>query len=235
VRKAFGKQKVLDGVSLVVESGETISVLGRSGTGKSVLLKIMIGLQQPDSGSVAVLGRELSGLHPPQLAEVRKNVGFLFQQAALYDSMTILENVEFPLARHTDLSESDRRKRAHELLDSVGMGSDGDKLPAQISGGMQKRVGLARALALGPKLVLFDEPTAGLDPITAAEIAELIINLRNKRNMAAVVVTHELRTAKRFSDRMILIDRGTIRAEGRFDDLKTSQDAFVKRFLEEAA
>src|SRR5262249_37297425 len=130
---------------------------------------------------------------------------------------------------------SDRRKRAHELLESVGMGNDGDKLPAQISGGMQKRVGLARALALDPQVVLLDEPTAGLDPLTAAEIAELIVNLKNKHEMAAVVVTHELRTAKRFSDRMILIERGTIRAEGRFDDLKANQDEFVKRFVEEAA
>jgi phospholipid/cholesterol/gamma-HCH transport system ATP-binding protein len=149
--------------------------------------------------------------------------------------MTILENVEFPLARHTDLSQDDRRKRALELLESVGMGNEGDKLPAEISGGMQKRVGLARALALNPKLVLFDEPTSGLDPITAAEIAALILDLKNKRKIAAVVVTHELRTAKRFSDRMILIERGTIRAQGRFDDWKANKDEFVKRFLEEAA
>ena len=235
VRKAFGEQKVLDGVTLALESAETISVLGRSGTGKSVLLKIMIGLQQPDSGSVRMLGQEIAKLSPRQLAEIRRSIGFLFQQAALYDSMTILENVEFPLARHTDLSEQDKKRRALELLESVGMGDEGDKLPSQLSGGMQKRVGLARALALDPKVALFDEPTAGLDPITAGEIAELIVNLKKTRKMAALVVTHDLRAAKRFSDRMILIEGGIIRAEGRFDDLKTHGDQFVKQFIQDAA
>lgn len=231
VRKAFGDQKVLDGISLELETGETISVLGRSGTGKSVLLKIMIGLQQPDSGSVMMLGQEIGKLDPRQLAEVRKNIGFLFQHSALYDSMTILENVEFPIARHTERSEEDRKARARELLKSVGMEDAGDKLPSQVSGGMQKRVGLARALALDPKIVLFDEPTAGLDPITAGEIADLIVDLKKTRKMAAVVVTHDLRTAKRFSDRMILIEGGTIRAEGRLDDLKANKDEFVNRFV----
>src|SRR3954447_11052678 len=153
VRKTFGAQKVLDGVSLALQAGETVAVLGRSGTGKSVLLKIMIGLQQPDSGSVKMLGQEMTQLNPPQLAEVRKNIGFLFQHAALYDSMTILENVEFPLARHTDVSAQDRQRRALDLLRTVGMEHEGDKLPSQISGGMQKRIGLARALALDPRLV----------------------------------------------------------------------------------
>jgi phospholipid/cholesterol/gamma-HCH transport system ATP-binding protein len=235
VRKAFGDQKVLDGVSLELETGETISVLGRSGTGKSVLLKIMIGLQQPDSGSVMMVGQEISKLEPRQLAEVRKNIGFLFQHAALYDSMTILENVEFPLARHTDRSEQDRRTRARELLESVGMEDAGDKLPSQLSGGMQKRVGLARALALDPKVVLFDEPTAGLDPITAGEIGGLIVELKKTRKLAAVIVTHDLRTARRFSDRMILIEGGRIRAEGRLDDLKANKDQFVKQFIQDAA
>ncbi|MCC6589803.1 MAG: ATP-binding cassette domain-containing protein [Bryobacterales bacterium] len=222
---------MLDGISLELETGETISVLGRSGTGKSVLLKIMIGLQQPDSGSVMMLGQEIGKLDPRQLAEVRKNIGFLFQHSALYDSMTILENVEFPIARHTERSEEDRKARARELLKSVGMEDAGDKLPSQVSGGMQKRVGLARALALDPKIVLFDEPTAGLDPITAGEIADLIVDLKKTRKMAAVVVTHDLRTAKRFSDRMILIEGGTIRAEGRLDDLKANKDEFVNRFV----
>jgi len=235
VRKTFGAQKVLDGVSLALQAGETVAVLGRSGTGKSVLLKIMIGLQQPDSGSVKMLGQEMTQLNPPQLAEVRKNIGFLFQHAALYDSMTILENVEFPLARHTDVSAQDRQRRALDLLRTVGMEHEGDKLPSQISGGMQKRIGLARALALDPRLVLFDEPTAGLDPITAGEIAELIIELKKTRHMAAVVVTHDLKTAKRFSDRMILIDSGTIRAEGCFEDLKENNDPFVKQFVQDAA
>ena len=235
VRKTFGTQKVLDGLSLALKSGETIAVLGRSGTGKSVLLKIMIGLQQPDSGSVKMLGQNIAQLDPRQLADIRKRIGFLFQHAALYDSMTVLENVEFPLARHTDLSEQERESRSRDLLRSVGMENEVDKLPSEISGGMQKRVGLARALALDPQVVLFDEPTAGLDPLTAGEIANLIVDLKGKRHMAAVVVTHDLRTAKRFSDRLILIEGGTIRAEGQFDDLKTNDDPFVKQFMQDAA
>lgn len=235
VRKAFGAQKVLDGVSFKLQGGETVAILGRSGTGKSVLLKIMIGLQQADAGSVRMLGQDIAQLDPQQLADIRKKIGFLFQHAALYDSMTVLENVEFPLARHTDLSEQDRKSRSRDLLRSVGMENEGDKLPSQISGGMQKRVGLARALALDPQIALFDEPTAGLDPITAGEIADLITDLKNKRHMAAVVVTHDLRTAKRFSDRLILIEGGTVRAEGRLDDLKTNDDNFVKKFVQDAA
>lgn len=233
VRKAFGKQKVLDGVSLALQTGETLAVLGRSGTGKSVLLKIMIGLQQPDSGSVRMLGRDMKGLDPKELIEVRKHIGFLFQHAALYDSMTVAQNVEFPLARHSDLSPQDRRTKVHDLLASVGMDKETEKLPSEISGGMQKRVGLARALALDPQIVLFDEPTAGLDPITAGEIAELILDLKQKRKMSAVVVTRDLRTARRFSDRLILIEGGTVRAEGTFEDLKANKDDFVSRFMQD--
>jgi len=234
VRKTFGTQKVLDGVSFTLRGGDTVAILGRSGTGKSVLLKIMIGLQKPDSGSVKMLDKDMAQLDSRQLADVRKKIGFLFQHAALYDSMTVAENIEFPLARHTDLSEQDRKSRCRDLLGSVGMEDQGDKLPSQISGGMQKRVGLARALALDPQVVLFDEPTAGLDPITAGEIADLIVDLKKKPHMAAVVVTHDLRTAKRFSDRLILIEGGTVRAEGRLDDLKANDDQFVKKFVQDA-
>ena len=176
--KSFGPQKVLNGFTLNVAHGETVAVLGRSGTGKSVLLRLLIGLQQPDSGCIRIQGQEITGLVGKPLNEIRKKIGFLFQQGALYDSLTVEQNVEFPLSRHTALSADNEKGRARELLASVGMEHDGEKMPSQISGGMQKRVALARALALGPAILLLDEPTAGLDPITAAEIENLISQLQ---------------------------------------------------------
>jgi phospholipid/cholesterol/gamma-HCH transport system ATP-binding protein len=232
LHKSFADQTVLNGINLQVARGEVLAVLGRSGTGKSVLLKLMMALQPADSGSVRIFGQEITGLEVKQLNEVRKKMGFLFQQAALYDSLTVEENVAFPLSRHTTMSDADRKKKAHELLASVGMEQDLEKLPSQISGGMQKRVGLARALALDPDILLFDEPTAGLDPITAAEIGKLILELKNKRKMTAVVVTHDVRGAKVYSDRMVVLHEGNIRAEGSFDDLQKSRDQFVKQFIE---
>jgi phospholipid/cholesterol/gamma-HCH transport system ATP-binding protein len=229
--KAFGKQTVLKGINLEVAQGETLSVLGRSGTGKSVLLKLLIGLQQPDSGSIRVNGEEVTNLPLKELNEVRKKVGFLFQQAALYDSLTVEENVAFPLRRHSKMSSDQRNKRVRELLASVGMEKDAHKLPAELSGGMQKRVGLARALALQPEILLFDEPTAGLDPITAAETDDLILRLQKERHMASVVVTHDIHSARAVSDRLALLRDGEILIEGTFADLQKSRDPFVMQFL----
>src|ERR1700719_1035641 len=192
LRKSFGKQIVLDGIDLSVSAGETVAVLGRSGTGKSVLLKLMIGLQKPDSGSIRILGKEIAGLEMNALNEIRKKMGFLFQQSALYDSLSVEENVAFPLRRHTRLSEAERKQRVRELLASVGLERDLEKMPSEISGGMQKRVALARAIALGPEVVLFDEPTTGLDPITASEIGKLIRDLQEKHHITSVVVTHDM-------------------------------------------
>src|SRR6266404_1073907 len=235
LRKAFGKQKVLNGISFQVAQGETVAVIGRSGGGKSVLLKLLIRLQTPDSGSIRIADKEMTKVDEKQLNEVRKKIGFLFQQAALYDSLTVKENVCFPLSRHSEMSIQDQEKRVRELLSEVGMDQDLEKLPSQISGGMQKRVGLARALALDPEILLFDEPTAGLDPITAAEIGKLILELKQKRKMTAIVVTHDIRGAKVFSDRMVLVHEGNILAEGPLADLQNSKDPFVIQFLKESS
>jgi phospholipid/cholesterol/gamma-HCH transport system ATP-binding protein len=235
LRKSFGKQTVLDGIDLSVSAGETVAVLGRSGTGKSVLLKLMIGLQKPDSGSIGILGKEIAGLEMNALNEIRKKMGFLFQQSALYDSLSVEENVAFPLRRHTTLSETERRQRVRELLASVGLERDLEKMPSEISGGMQKRVALARAIALGPEVVLFDEPTTGLDPITASEIGKLIRDLQEKHHITSVVVTHDMHAVRKFSNRIVMLDEGKIRAQGTFQDLEQSQDEFVIEYLKEAA
>jgi phospholipid/cholesterol/gamma-HCH transport system ATP-binding protein len=234
LRKAFGEQRVLNGISLQVEQGETLAVLGRSGTGKSVLLKLLIGLQKPDTGSICIHGQEIRDLQDNQLNDVRKKMGFLFQQAALYDSLTVEENVAFPLSRHSTKSASEQKERVRELLANVGMEQDLDKLPSEISGGMQKRVGLARALALDPDILLFDEPTAGLDPITAGEIDKLIVDLKKKHSLTAVVVTHDIHGAKVFSDRLMLMNEGNILIEGTFADLQKSKDKFVTQFMRDA-
>lgn len=233
--KSFGSQKVLNGIDLTVPSGETLAVLGQSGTGKSVLLKLLIGLQKPDRGAIRVLGQEIQKIPPDQLSSVRKKIGFLFQQAALYDSLSVEENVAFPLARHTDLSPAQRHERVRELLASVGMEQHLSKMPSEISGGMQKRVGLARALALDPELLLFDEPTAGLDPITAGDIDKLIVELKQRRKITSLVVTHDIHGARVFADHVVVLRGGNILIEGTFDDLKRSKDQFIARFLSEAA
>jgi phospholipid/cholesterol/gamma-HCH transport system ATP-binding protein len=235
LHKSFGDQKVLNGIDLIVHGGETLAVLGRSGTGKSVLLKLIVGLQKPDSGSINVLGQELAKLDRDRLNEIRKKMGFLFQSAALYDSLTLEENVAFPMTRHTKMSEAERKRKARELLSAVGIENGLQKLPSEISGGMQKRVGLARALALDPEILLFDEPMAGLDPITAGEIGKLIVAEQKKRNITSMVVTHEIHSAKIFADRFVLMNEGKILADGDLDDLRASRNTFVAEFLREAA
>ena len=231
LRKSFGPQKVLNGIGLTVASGETVVVLGRSGTGKSVLLKLLIGLQKADSGSIRIQGQEITTLHFKDLNQVRMKIGFLFQQAALYDSLSIEENVAFPLDRHSEIRRADRKEQVYSLLEAVGMEQHGKKFPSQISGGMKKRVGLARALALEPEIMLFDEPTAGLDPITAAEINQLILGLQEKRKITSIVVTHDIRGARTVSHRLILLNEGNIVAQGTFEELKKNQNPFVVQFL----
>jgi phospholipid/cholesterol/gamma-HCH transport system ATP-binding protein len=232
--KSFTGQVVLNGIELRVARGETVAVLGRSGTGKSVLLKLIVGLQKPDSGSIQIHGEEITRLSLDQLNRIRKKIGFLFQNAALYDSLSVEENVAFPLRHHTDVSSPERRDRVRGLLSRVGMGADLKKMPAQLSGGMRKRVGLARALALDPNVLLLDEPTAGLDPITAGEINELILGLQQERKMSSVVVTHDMRSAKAVHDRLALLHNGNVLIEGTFEDLRKSHNEIVSEFLKQS-
>jgi len=235
VRKSFGVHRVLNGVSLNVARGETLAVLGRSGTGKSVLLRLIIGLETPDSGSVCIDGQDIAGLPIDRMSEIRKQMGFLFQHAALYDSLTVAENVAFPLEHHRkDLSRSERADRVQHLLAEVGMEGDLRKMPSDISGGMQKRVGLARALALQPEILLLDEPTAGLDPISSGEIDDLILKLQQEHQMASIVVTHDLHSAKTISSHLALLDQGNVVIEGGFEDLQRSDITFVMDFLKQA-
>src|ERR1039457_6382860 len=235
LHKSFGSQKVLNGISLTVSRGETLAVLGRSGTGKSVLLRLIIGLENPDSGSVRIHGEDIAGLALDQLGEIRKKMGFLFQHAALYDSLTVEQNVAFPLQHHQkEMSKSERGGRVKELLAEVGLEDDLAKMPSDISGGMQKRVGLARALALEPDILLLDEPTAGLDPISSGEIDDLILKLKHERQMASIVVTHDLHSARAIAGRLALLNEGTVVIEGTFDDLQQSNIGFVKEFLKQS-
>ncbi len=232
VHKSFGKQKVLNGISLSVKRGETLAVLGRSGTGKSVLLRLIIGLQQPDSGAVRIHGEDIVGLSLDDMGRIRKGMGFLFQHAALYDSLTVEQNVAFPLEHHRpEMSSAERAERVRNLLAEVGMEGSLQKMPANISGGMQKRVGLARALALDPQILLLDEPTAGLDPISSGEIDELVLKLQAEHQMASIVVTHDIHSAKTIADRLALLDKGNVVIEGTFAELQSSENEFVKNFL----
>jgi phospholipid/cholesterol/gamma-HCH transport system ATP-binding protein len=241
LRKQFGQQVVLNGITLRVDPGETVVVLGRSGTGKSVLLKLLVGLQKPDSGVVRIRGQEITTLGEPALNAVRAGIGFLFQEAALYDSLDVADNVAFPLrhrpakAGRSTGAPPDIAERVTELLSFVGLEDARDKMPATLSGGMKKRVGLARALALRPEILLFDEPTSALDPITAAEIEALILRLQKEQHVASIVVTHDLRSARRIGDRLAFIHEGTVVFDGPPDALERSTDPFVSQFLQEAS
>ena len=234
VHKRFGSQEVLKGVNLRIADGETVVVMGRSGIGKSVMLRLLVGLEKPDQGSVHIHGEDITNLRGDALNAVRSRIGFLFQEAALYDSLTVAENVAFPIRHRSGARAPEKKDRVRELLSFVGMENDGRKKPSDISGGMKKRVGLARALALDPDILLFDEPTSALDPITAREIEDLILKLQKERHVTSLVVTHDIRGARHYANRMAFVDQGTIAAIGTLDELRSSRHPFVTEFLREA-
>jgi phospholipid/cholesterol/gamma-HCH transport system ATP-binding protein len=231
VTKSFGSRKVLDDVTFDVPAGKGFVILGRSGTGKSVTLRHIIGLVRPDSGRVVVRGKEISALDGTELATVRKDIGFLFQNAALFDSITVGENVAFPLRRHTKLSDREIRDRAREKLVAVGLEKDYEKMPADLSGGMRKRAGLARAMALDPGLLLVDEPSAGLDPITTEEIDDLLLSLKQQSGTTLVVVTHNIPSARKIGDELVMLHEGRIAARGTPEQLERNEDPFVRAFM----
>jgi phospholipid/cholesterol/gamma-HCH transport system ATP-binding protein len=231
VRKAFGSRPVLDGVSFEVRRGEGFCLLGRSGSGKSVTLRHIIGLVRPDAGRVVVGGRDVPSLSRRELAELRRRIGFLFQDAALFDSITVGENVEFPLRRHSALSAAEVRRRAAGRLAEVGLEHEYDKMPAALSGGMRKRVGLARAMALDPEVLLVDEPSAGLDPITADEIDGLLLERKTRGGVTLVVVTHNIPSARMLGDELAVLDGGRIVASGSGAELDRSENPLVRSFM----
>jgi phospholipid/cholesterol/gamma-HCH transport system ATP-binding protein len=231
VSKAFGTFAVLDDVTMEIARGIGFGILGRSGTGKSVMLKHIVGLLKPDTGRVIVEGKDITHMTSGQLTPVRKRIGFLFQNAALFDSITVGENVAFPMRRHTEMSDEEIRTRAQQKLASVGLEKDFEKMPADLSGGMRKRAGLARAMALDPSILLADEPSAGLDPITSAEIDALLVDLKRQGSTTLIAVTHNIPSARRIADELVFLHEGTILVQGTAAELDRSNDPLVKEFM----
>lgn len=229
--KSFDDFVVLKDVSINVKYGENLVVFGRSGTGKSVLLKCLVRLLEPDSGQVFVENVNLLNLKIKELNKIRKNFGFLFQGAALYDSMSVRQNLEFPLIRHFNFTVEERQKKIFNVLEKVSLEEAIDKMPAELSGGMRKRIGLARSIITQPKLMLYDEPTTGLDPITAKEISLLILELQKELSMTSIVVTHDLLCAEIIADRAIVLEESEIKHEGTIKELTSSSDVFLRNFF----
>ncbi len=231
LQKSFGDHVVLADISLHLEEGENLVIFGKSGSGKSVLIKCLVGLIVPDGGSITLLGTDITELSVPDLNKLRKKVGFLFQSAALYDSMTVRENLEFPLRDQKELTQAEIDALVLEALTNVGLEDAIDKMPVELSGGMKKRIGLARTLILKPEIILYDEPTTGLDPITAKEISRLILDVQKKYNTAAIIITHDVECARITANRMMVIKDGKCAAEGTFDELAASEDELVNSFF----
>jgi len=234
VSKAFGENKVLQDISLSIGEGETLTVLGKSGAGKSVLLKIIVALMPPDAGEVFYEGKSITNAKEKDLNAVRKNIGFLFQGGALFDSMTVGENLNMILHKHTDLPFEEREKRIRHSLELVSLSDKLDEMPSSLSGGQRKRAGLARSIVLQPKLILYDEPTTGLDPITAGTIAELILTLQTELKVASIVVTHDLPTAFTISDRAIMLEGGKKIYDGEVEGLSDAHHDHLDEFLQAA-
>ena len=232
LRKAFGDKEVLKNINLDVHRGENVVILGKSGTGKSVTIQCIVGMLLPDEGEVKVFGDEVSEMTEKQLKELRTKVGFLFQSGALYDSMTVRENLEFPLTRVLKMrDQAEIDQRVEEVLDGVGLLDAIDKMPSDLSGGMRKRVGLARTMIVKPEIMLYDEPSTGLDPITSREISQLILKMQKKYKTTSIIITHDMECAEITSDRVVIMNDGEYVAEGSFDDMKKSKDEFVQSFF----
>lgn len=233
LHKSFGKNHVLNGFSMVLKEGENLVVMGKSGSGKSVLIKCIIGLEVPDSGVIRIMGHDISTLKQKEMDELRTEVGFLFQGSALYDSMSVRENLEFPLRRHTQKfgEIKDTTPLVTEALESVGLAHAMDLMPNELSGGMKRRIALARTLILKPKIILYDEPTTGLDPITSKEIIELMKSIQMKYKTSSIIITHDIDCARVISNRMILLVDGINYAEGTFEDLTNLKDEKVQAFF----
>lgn len=229
--KSFAGKKVLQGISLSLHKGENLVILGKSGSGKSVLIKCIVRLIMPDKGKLIALGKNIPTLKEKELNQVRKQIGFLFQSAALYDSMTVRENLEFPL-RNTKTAPEETEQLVEEALKNVNLSDVIDKMPSELSGGMRKRLGLARTIIVKPSIILYDEPTTGLDPITSKEISELILKIQETYQSSSIIITHDIECARITANRILVLKEGKFIAEGTFEELQHSSDAFVQSFFE---
>ena len=233
LKKSFGNNHVLRDINLVINKGENLVILGQSGTGKSVLIKCIVGLEQIDEGKLIIFGQDISKLKNKELINIYKRIGFLFQSGALYDSMSVRENLEFPLRRQKQSTKNvDIDALIKEALHDVGLDEAIDKSPSELSGGMRKRLGLARTLILKPEIMLYDEPTTGLDPITSKEISNLIIEVQKKYNTSSIIITHDIECAKLTANRIIVIKDGVCAAEGSYEELEKSTDPWIRSFFE---
>jgi len=233
LHKSFGKNNdILKGVDLYVNKGENLVVLAKSGSGKSVTIKCLVGLVPADKGEIKIFETDISTLNNAELNAIRVRVGFLFQNSALYDSMTVRENLSFPLKRHSKkLTAKEVEDAVLDVLDSVGLSEAIDKMPSELSGGMRKRIGLARTLILKPEIILYDEPTTGLDTITSREISELILAIQKKNKTTSMIITHDMACARLTGDRLVILKDGVIHAEGSYDELEKSEDEWVRSFF----
>jgi phospholipid/cholesterol/gamma-HCH transport system ATP-binding protein len=231
LRKSFEGNEVLKDINLTVYKGETVITLGKSGSGKSVLLKCIVRLIEPDYGKIMVLGEDMTSLTPSKLMSIRKRTGFIFQGGALYDSMSVRENLLFPLIRHFKLTNEEIEHRVIEVLENVGLKEAINKMPSELSGGMRKRIGLARTLILKPEIMLYDEPTTGLDPATSREISDLILQMQEKYKATSIVVTHDMECARITADRIMVLQDGVFSSSGTYDELQDSKNEFVRSFF----